>query len=181
MNRYWAERQAMCLRRSGSRCFSWKTRAKRKSSREADLNHRPKDVNLIFPTTVLRSTNWAIARCVLRAKNKTTLGDIQRACCTLKCHTSVCSGFAIDCLAVSCRFALCNTVDNATLSQTQKRMNGCKRIQDWHPHDAISKLKSEKPKTRSYYMYVHALLTYVCRFMYNVYNISSCFGFTTRS
>ena len=52
--------------------FQEKCEQNEKSSREADLNHRPKDVNLIFPTTVLRSTNWAIARCVGRAKNKTT-------------------------------------------------------------------------------------------------------------
>ena len=58
---FWGERH---------NAFPWKTHftditsnfEKKSPSREADLNHRPKDhCTCIDPTTVLRSTSWAIA------------------------------------------------------------------------------------------------------------------------
>ena len=143
MNAHCIKRLDIHFGRPGRRCFSRKVRAKWKSSREADLNHRPKDVNLIFPTTVLRSTNWAIARCVVRAKNKATLDDThtRHTCrCTLKCQTSVCLLIALRFLY---RFALRNTVHNATPLQTQNQMNGCKTIQDWHPHLSYCQWKAQ--------------------------------------
>ena len=158
MNAHCIKRLDIHFGRPGRRCFSRKVRAKWKSSREADLNHRPKDVNLIFPTTVLRSTNWAIARCVVRAKNKPTLiwwrtciHDIHTCSwCTLKCQTSVCLLIALRFLY---RFAcLRNTVHNATLPQTQNQMTGCKTIQDWHPH------LSDWPRRKAQSKRVHSTL-----------------------